>query len=77
MNITMNIASRLESVLAQYIDIIFRSLLKFLGKAQAEEPLPATLKFLAEPSVVPDSLRSAKRFNFDLYRTAYTYNSLL
>ena len=55
----------------------FRSLLKFLSKAQADEPLPAMLKFLAEPSTIPDQLKTARAFNFDLYKMAYKYNSLL
>ena len=54
-----------------------RSLLKFLSKAQADEPLPAMLKFLAEPSTIPDQLKTARAFNFDLYKMAYKYNSLL
>lgn len=54
-----------------------RSLLKFLSKAQADEPLPAMLKFLAEPSTIPDQLKTARTFNFDLYKMAYKYNSLL
>lgn len=56
---------------------VCRSLLKFLSKAQAEEPLPEMLKFLAESPVIPDQLKTAKTFNFDFYKMAYKYNSLL
>ena len=51
--------------------------MKFLGMAQAEKPLPANLRFLQEPMVVPEWLKVCTSFDLDTYKLAFQLNALL